>query len=167
MISSGADEYISRTVAEYSRMLFKIAYTVLNNAADSEDIVQEVFIKLINTQKQFIDKEHEKAWLIRVTINMSRNLRKKLARCDVTEDIPKTEKESHDSILEAVTELPEKYSTVIHLYYYEGYSIKEISQILHIPSATVGTRLKRGRSVLKTKLTGDDYIDKTAVQKSI
>ncbi len=163
MISSGADEYISEIVTEYSRTLFRAAYTVLHNTADSEDIVQDVFIKLLSKERKFNDKEHERAWLIRVTINMSRNLRKKLARSEASEDIPAISTKEEAGIMEAVLALPEKYRTVIHLYYYEGYSIKEISKILHMPSATVGTRLARGRSVLKEKLTGDDYIDQRTV----
>ena len=159
MNSSGADEYISEIVSEYSQTLFKVAYTVLHSAADAEDIVQEVFIKLIRTDKQFNDKEHEKAWLIRVTINISRNLRKKLAKSELTNELPEKKAQEQSEIINAVMELPEKYRTIIHLYYYEGYSIKGIANILHIPTATAGTRLARGRSVLKDKLTGDDYID--------
>lgn len=159
MISSGADEYISEIVSEYSQTLFKIAYTVLHSAADAEDIVQEVFIKLIKTDKRFNDKEHEKAWLIRVTVNMSRNLRKKLAKSEPASEMPDKSTQVENGVLGAVMELEHKYRTIIHLYYYEGYSIKEIAAILHIPTATVGTRLARGRSVLKDKLTGDDYFD--------
>lgn len=148
---------ITRIVNTYSDMLFRIAYTVLHSSADSEDTVQEVFIKLIDRADKFNDPEHEKAWLIRVTVNEAKNKRKKLARqatplnecCEVYGSTENTD------LLSAVLSLDEKYSTVIHLHYYEGYSVSEIGHILSIPAATVGTRLARGRSALRKKLEGD------------
>ncbi len=160
MDSSGTDEHISRIVRTYSQTLFKIAFTVLHSSADAEDAVQEVFIALLKKQPVFKSSEHEKAWLIRVTVNTARNLRKKLSRCESQAEMPDVAFEQEkDSLINAVLELPEKYSTVIHLFYYEDYSIKEISSILHLPAATVGTRLARGRAALKDKLTGDDKFE--------
>ncbi len=141
-------------------MLYRIAFTVLHSGADAEDALQDVFLSLIRKQPDFRDSEHEKAWLIRVTVNTSRNIRKKLARSepDAEIDIGVSEPEP-EGLLQAVLELPEKYSTVIHLYYYEDMTIKEIASILRLPAATVGTRLARGRAVLKEKLKGDGYFD--------
>ncbi len=148
---------ITRIVNTYSDMLFKVAYTVLHSSADAEDTVQEVFIKLLDRTYKFNDPEHEKAWLIRVTINAAKNKRKKLARQGVSLDECCEVKTSLDQneLLNTVLSLDEKYSTVIHLYYYEGYSISEIGHILSIPAATVGTRLARARCILRKKLEGD------------
>ena len=160
MISSGTDEYITRIVREYSAALFRIAYSVLHNRADAEDMVQEAFIRLMTARPKFADSEHEKAWLIRVTINLSRNRLKANARFagETVNQAEAPQDESHGDVLEAVLSLPEKYSTVIHLYYYEGCSIAQIASILKIPAATVGTRLSRGRAALRAKLEGD-YFD--------
>lgn len=150
---------ITRIVNTYSDMLFKVAYTVLHSSADAEDTVQEVFIKLIDRADKFNDPEHEKAWLIRVTVNNAKNKRKKLARQNISlEDCSDVQAESlteDKDLLNAVLSLDEKYSTVIHLYYYEGYSVSEIGHILSIPAATVGTRLARARASLRKQLEGD------------
>ena len=146
---------IERIVGTYSRMLLRIAYTVLNSTADAEDAVQEVFVKLITKNPEYNDEEHEKAWLIRVTINTAINMCKRLERESepVDENTGKPDEEFGNSeLLEAVFAMPPKYSTVIHLYYYEGYSIKEIAAILRLPSATVGTRLARARELLKKSI---------------
>ena len=156
VISSGADEYISYVVDKYSSTLLKVAFTVLHDRAEAEDAVQETFISLMRTEPAFKDREHEKAWLIRVTINISRNMRKKQSRIQPLDlDVPEPEgKVNH--VLETVLNLPEKYSTIVHLYYYEGYSLKEIGDILRLPAATVGTRLARARQILKKQLEGDE-----------
>jgi len=155
--SSGTDEYISKIVKQYSQKLFRTAFTILHSSADAEDVVQEVFIKLLDKRPVFNDSEHEKAWLLRVTINLSRNRLRSFHRKTVSleEYYESAEPASNTDLLDAVISLPEKYSTVIHLYYYEGYSLAEIAKILNIPQATVGTRLSRGRNLLKTKLKED------------
>ena len=114
-------------------------------------------MKFMEKQPQFNDDEHAKAWLLRVTINLSKNMLKASLRKNKSvteEETSYTEKES-DGVLYCVMKLEENYRAVIHLYYYEGYSIKEIASILGLPSATVGTRLKRGRAKLKKMLEGD------------
>lgn len=148
---------ITRTVNAYSDTLFRVAYTVLHSSADAEDTVQEVFIKLIERADKFNDPEHEKAWLIRVTVNMAKNKRKKLSRQSIPLDECQQEyiEPNDGELLKAVLSLDEKYSTVLHLHYYEGYSISEIGHILSIPAATVGTRLARARIALRKKLEGD------------
>lgn len=156
MNSFGTDEYINRIVKAYSDSLLKTAFAILKSTADAEDVVQEVFIKLIIKQPEFNDKEHEKAWLLRVTINLSRNLLKSSSRktLPLTEDLPFSDNESYE-LLSIVLSLPERYRTVIHLHYYEGYSIKEIAAITKQPAATVGTQLARGRKMLEKMLKGD------------
>ena len=154
---NGTEEYIEHIVTAYSSTLLRLAYTILHSAADAEDAVQEVFIRLMTKKPEFSGSEHEKAWLIRVTVNISRNMLKSAARhsAPLDGDLASPEPESLGELLDAVMKLPERYGTVLHLYYYEGYSIKEISEILRLPAATVGTRLARGRTLLKISLEGE------------
>ncbi len=156
MYSFASDEYIEQIVKTHSNSMFRAAFAVLKNRDDAEDAVQEAFMKLMEKQPQFNDDEHARAWLLRVTINLSKNMLKASWRKNKseTEEASYMENES-DEVLFCVMKLEENYRTVIHLYYYEGYSIREIASILSLPSATVGTRLKRGRSKLKKMLEGD------------
>ena len=150
----GTDEYIARVVHSHSDSMLRAAYSVVHCTADAEDAVQEAFVRLMTKAPDFRDSEHEKAWLLRVTINIARNIRRAKARecLPAEEDTPSAPPPDSD-LLQLVLALPEKYSTVIHLYYYEGYSIKEIADILRLPPATVGTRLARGRALLRSDMT--------------
>lgn len=156
MYSFVDDEYIERVIDSYGKSMLTAAYALLKNTSDAEDAVQEAFIILMQKHPSFKDSEHEKAWLLRVTINISKNMIKSSRRNNlpIEEDIPYSQKDENE-ILSCVSALPERYRTIIHLYYYEGYSIKEIASILKLPPATVGTRLSRGRNILKTMLKGD------------
>ncbi|MBE6764604.1 MAG: sigma-70 family RNA polymerase sigma factor [Ruminococcaceae bacterium] len=156
MCSFGTDEYIERVVSDYSKSLLRVAYTILRSTADAEDAVQETFLKLMTKCPRFENPEHEKAWLLRVTINISKNMLKRSSRKDIViEEHKALSRDESTDTLEAVLALPEKYSTVIHLFYYEGYQIKEIADILKLPSATVGTRLARARAILRSTLKGE------------
>lgn len=153
----GTDETIRRIVAQYSRMLLRLACTRLDSTADAEDAVQEVFLKLLTARPVFRDAEHEKAWLIRTTLHRASDLRRAAeCRCvPLDEGLSRAAPEEGGSLLSAVHALPEKYSAVIHLYYYEGYSIQEIAKLLGLPAPTVGTRLARGRERLRALLKED------------
>ncbi|MBQ3136922.1 MAG: sigma-70 family RNA polymerase sigma factor [Clostridia bacterium] len=155
MCSFAGDEYIEQTVKKYSSSMLKTAFSLLKSTADAEDAVQEAFIKLMTKAPEFENDEHCKAWLLRVTVNISKNMLKAARRKNLplTEEIPYSEK--HDDVLSYVLSLDEKYRAVIHLYYYENYSIKEISEILSLPAATVGTRLSRARKMLEKSLKED------------
>jgi len=157
MYSFGTDEYIAQAVQAHSASMLRAAYSVLHCAADAEDAAQEAFVRLITKAPRLRDEEHQRAWLLRVTINIARNMRRARSReCGPpSEDIPSPTRSDGD-MLALVTSLPERYSTVIHLYYYEGFSIKDIARILNMPSATVGTRLARGRSLLRAMMEGED-----------
>ena len=149
----GTDEYIRHIVTQYSQLLLRIAFTRLKSTDEAEDVLQEVYLKLITKRPRFRDEEHEKAWLIRATINLSCDLLRSSFRNHVSLDENlMSPQEEHTQLLAAVQSLPEKYSTVLHLYSYEGYSIKEIAHILALPAATVGTRLSRARAQLKRML---------------
>lgn len=157
MYSSGTEEYITRVVKQYSSMLLRLALTRVNCAADAEDVVQEVFLKLLTAQPRFRDGEHERAWLIRATVNRAIDLRRAAASKAIPlEDAEEAAAPEPLQLLSAVQALPEKYSTVIHLYYYEGHNIWEIAKLLGLPAPTVGTRLSRGRAKLKELLKEED-----------
>ncbi len=156
MCSFGTDESIRRVVEQYSPTLLRLAMTRLPSPADAEDAVQEVFLRLLTARPRFRDGEHEKAWLIRATLQRAGDIRRAAARRDLpleeAEQAAAPADEGPSPLLSAVQALPEKYSAVIHLYYYEGYSIKEIAKLLSLPAPTVGTRLSRGRERLRQML---------------
>ena len=154
MTPIGTEEQISRLVAEYSPMLLRLACTRLRDAADAEDAVQEVFLRLLTTRPVFRDAGHEKAWLIRTTLHRAADLQRAAAKRNLPleEAAQAAVPEPESALLDAVRSLPEKYSAVIHLHYYEGYSIREIAKLLGVPAPTVGTRLARGRERLRQLL---------------
>lgn len=160
-ISYVDDEFIQNSVEKYSDMVLRIAYQNLKNQADSEDVVQNVFIKLIKEPK-FKDESHMKAWLIRVTINQCKDFNK-MAWYRKTESlsdelmIPFTKEEQ--GVLEEVFKLSKNYRNVIYLYYFEGYSIKEIANILNKSENTISSQLSRARKVLKNILLEGGYSD--------
>ena len=116
-------------------------------------------MKLLTARPQFRDDEHEKAWLIRATLHracdMARMAEQRTLPLEDAEVLPGRELPEPSPILSAVQALPAKYSAVIHLYYYEGYSIKEIANLLRLPVPTVGTRLSRWRERLRQILKED------------
>ena len=145
---------IERVVNEYATMLLRVAYSQLNNRAEAEDTVQEVLLKYMEKAPIFQSEEHEKAWLLRVTVNHCKNhlasawFRK---RADLDEGIPALDNAELE-VVSAVAALPAKYRAVVHLYYFEGYSTKEIAEILHSRPKTVSSRLSRARALLAKAL---------------
>ena len=142
-------------------MLLRLACTRLDSTADAEDAVQEVFLKLLSSRPVFRDAEHERAWLIRATLHRAcdicRGTQRKNIPLDSLAETPAPEPGNGDAeLLQAVRTLPEKYATPVHLHYYEGYSIREIANLLGLPAATVGTRLARGRTRLGQLLKEDE-----------
>ena len=145
---------IERVVNEYATMLLRVAYSQLNNRAEAEDTVQEVLLKYMEKAPIFQSEEHEKAWLLRVTVNHCKNhlasawFRK---RADLDEGIPALDNAELE-VVSAVAALPAKYRAVVHLYYFEGYATKEIAEILHSRPNTVSSRLSRARALLAKAL---------------
>lgn len=150
--SFGTDD-IQRIVEQYSSVLLRLAASRVS-PADAEDAVQEVFLTLLAKAPRFRDSGHEKAWLIRATLHRAADIRKAAERRNLPleEAVLPSAPENDDSLTAAVQALPDKYAAVIHLYYYEGYSMKEIAKTLGVPIATVGTRLARGRERLRLML---------------
>ncbi|ABR33908.1 MULTISPECIES: RNA polymerase sigma factor [Clostridium] len=149
--------YIHYLIETYSDMLIRISYSYMKNLSDAEDITQEVFIKLLEKRPDFKNGTHEKSWLIRVAINLSKDKLKSSYFKNTTsleDDFVDTTQEDTD-VIQAVLSLPVKYRSIVFLYYYENYSISEISNILNIKESTVGSQLSRGRKLLKSILKED------------
>ena len=149
---------------KYSDMVFRLAYARTGNVHDAQDIVQDVFLKYIKANKEFNDEEHRKAWLLTVTANTGNTLMKSAwhrHRADFeeaeSEDYYTPGITENSDVYDAVQSLPEKYRVVIHLFYYEELSIKEISTILNTSESNVKSRLFRARDMLKKKLEADNY----------
>ena len=150
------EEYIKYMVDKYADMVYRLAISRTRNKEDGEDVFQEVFLKLSKKLPQFENENHEKAWLIRVTINCSKNLlesawNKKTVPLEY--EISFSQEEISDVYFE-VLKLPQKYRTVIHLFYYERLSLEEISKILNQNINTTKTQLSRAREKLKNNLKG-------------
>ena len=140
---------------QFTDTVYRVALHNTANFSDAEDVTQEVFIKLLETNKAFRDSEHLKAWLIRVTINLCRDKMKKSSRETLVENVfPNKPNEDKSEVLEAVKALPEKYRNAIFLHYYEGYTAKEIGKIFDAKESTVLSWLSRGRDALRKELDG-------------
>lgn len=144
-------------IEKYKNNIYAIAFNICKNPQDAEDVVQDTFIQYISTKKDFETEPHIRAWLIRVTINKAKNKnrlffrRKTLPLVDYIATLTFESSESSE-LFETVMKLPEKYRVAIHLFYYEDYSVKEISNILKISQSNVKVRLSRGRMLLKNTL---------------
>lgn len=143
--------------ASYRDRLFAAAFQVCGNAADAEDAAQEALLRYHTSEKQFESEQHIRAWLLRVAINCAKNVSRSFWRRNTVplEDyMDSLEFDSGQSreIFREVMNLPEKYRLVIHLYYYEDYSVAEIGKILMLTESNVKVRLSRGRQLLKKAL---------------
>ena len=145
----------------WSDTVLRIAWTWTGSVHDAQDICQTVFVKLLTEPREFESPEHERAYILRMAANACKDLlkspwRQRSQALDEGMQVPAPEA-SDGSVLEAVNQLPPLYRAVIYLFYYEGYQAAEIGQILGIPTATVHTRLARGRTKLKELLGGYGY----------
>ena len=141
----------------YRDRLFAAAFQVCGNAADAEDAAQEALLRYHTSEKQFESEQHIRAWLLRVAINCAKNLTRSFFRRNTVpleEYMETLEFDSGQSreIFREVMNLPEKYRLVIHLYYYEDYTVAEIGRILGLTESNVKVRLSRGRKLLKKNL---------------
>ncbi len=154
------EQDLRRMVETYSPMLLRAALTRVKTPADAEDAVQDVFLRLLDKRPRFRDGEHEKAWLLRATLNRASDIRRRRRDGVPLEEAfsAAAQEPDYGPLLSAVRALPEAYSAVIHLYYYEGYSIKEIAKLLALPAPNVGTRLSRGRERLRKLLKEEDVV---------
>lgn len=145
---------LEAVVKAYQNRLYAAAFSVCKSPQDAEDVVQDTLLQYWTQKKEFETEQHVRAWLLRVAINKAKNKtrtffrRKALPLEDYMETLVFASEESSE-LFEAVMALPEKYRIVIHLFYYEDYTVGEIADILHITPGNVKTRLSRGRASLR------------------
>ena len=144
-------------IEKYKNNIYAVAFNICKNKYDAEDVVQDTFIQYLSHKKDFQSEQHIRAWIIRVAINKAKNKnnlffrRNSLPLEDYMETLTFESDESYE-LFEAVMKLPEKYRIVIHLFYYEDYSVQEIADILKITQTNVKVRLSRGRLSLRKTL---------------
>lgn len=166
-------ESFEQVMEFYMPMVYRIAFSRLGSAHDAEDITQDVFLKYFRADLDYNDEEHRKAWLIRCTINATKSLvtsawfrhrasDEGLENMEENGEIPGSDDaiekiEQKNAVMSAVMKLPEKYRTVIHLFYFEDMSVAQISKATGIREATVKSQLSRARDMLKPMLKEVDF----------
>lgn len=178
--ASGIEAEIDRLVDEYSDLICRVSYTYLKSTQDAEDICQTVFMRLLalmgSGTRRFTSAEHEKAWIIRATINACKDQlksahrqrtqsleeskvdgaeRQSAATCQTAQTSTDLANEPTD-LMDAVSALPIAYRQAIYLYYYEGYSVREIAAITDESHNAVYAHLSRGRTKLREMLKGEN-----------
>jgi len=154
-LSQRASDDLPAKYDAYGNMLFKLCMVILCNKEDAEDAVQDTFAKYLKVQPDFLSAEHEKAWLIRVASNCSKDklrsfFRKKAVCLDDIAEYAATPEQSY--VLEQLMALPPKYKTILHLHYVEGYKLAEIADVLGMKENAVKVALYRGREMLKIQM---------------
>ena len=144
----------------YKNNVYAAAFSICKNASNAEDVVQDTFLQYYMTHINFDNEQHIRAWLLRVAINKAKNIqssfwhRNGMPLDDFIETLSFETPETKE-LFEEVMKLPEKYRVVVHLFYYEDYSIKEIAKILRTTESNIKVRLSRGRVKLKDALKED------------
>ena len=153
------DKEIADIYRRHVDTVYRLCFSFMKNRADTEDLVQDCFLRLIRSGKRFQSTEHEKAWLIVTASNLCKNALKQASRRnEPLEDHPALQAQGETEtgeVLDAILRLPPAYKTAVYLYYYEGYTTPEIAGMLRCPKATVQSRLHRARKLLKQSLGGD------------
>ena len=148
---------VQELIERYQNNLYAIAFSICKNPSDAQDVVQDTFIQYYTSKKEFEDEQHLRAWLIRVAINKAKNMtltfwhQHKVSLEEYMETLTFETPES-ENLFEEVMKLPKKYRIVIHLFYYEDYSVREIADILKLSESNVKVRLSRGRALLRDSL---------------
>lgn len=147
------DEEFEEIYHRHVDTVYRVCFSFMKNVADTEDMVQETFLKLLSGKKEFASEEHEKAWLIVTASNTCKDeLRRFKRRLQYISACLKPEsggRTGEEGILELIWSLPPKYKEVVYLHYYEGYQAAEIAGMLHCPASTVRNRLSRARKLLQ------------------
>ena len=137
--------------------IFRVALNCLGSRADADDIVQETLLRLLERPEPFENEAHAKYWLIRVALNLCKNVLRSPWRrhspLEAADAVPTFDRPEQGELYEEVMALPEKYRTVLYLFYYEGYTVKEIAELLGIRVTAVTSRLSRARQKLKFQMT--------------
>ncbi len=150
------DEELEEIYNRHVDTVYRVCYSFMKTAPDAEDMVQETFLKLIVSQKQFQSNNHEKAWLIVTASNTCKDaLKRRKRKIENIDDHPSLAYQpsvSEDRMLSVILSLPVKYKEVVYLYYYEGYQTNEIAKMLHCSDSTVRNRLARARKYLRKNM---------------
>ena len=149
-------ENVETIAGKYKSMIYRIALNYLRSPHDAEDIVQDVFLKLCQSTKDFESEEHLRYWLIRITINASKNVlrlpwRKSAEYAEVMAS-HSFENPEQSALFAAVMRLSEKYRVPLYFFYYEDLSVRRIAKLLGIAESAVTTRLSRARAQLKSTI---------------
>ena len=149
--------FISWLSSTYLFQTYRVALSYAKTKEDAEDVLQNVFLKLLTKRVKFEDDEHIRKWLIRVAVNECNSLwssfwRKNVEYIDRMEEGITFQNADYSDLYDAIKVLPAKLRIVLHLFYYEGYRTREIADLLHIREATVRSRLTRARKLLKSQL---------------
>jgi len=147
---------MEETVKRNIDKMYRVALAVTRDKTDAEDAVQDAFVKLFEKRPSFATPEHETSWLIRVTVNICKNLLKSQKKSTELLDIYPAQNDNQHELIQTIETLPEKYKLVIHLYYLEGYSTKEIAKITKQKESTVREQMTRARRTLKKYLQEED-----------
>ena len=152
------EEFVS-TYHLYVDMIYRLCFSFLKNKEDTEDAVQSVFLKYLKQGKKFENECHEKAWFIVTASNLCKDILRQSWRHNISIEtydfISDKEDMAGDDVYMAIMNLPNKYKTVVYLYYYEGYKTHEIAKMLHKPSSTIRNHLTEARRYLKKILGGN------------
>ncbi len=145
-------EQVEQTVRRYSALLYRHSLVLLAHRQDAEDVVQEAFLRYMRKAPDFGSEEQEKAWLLTVTTNLCKNVRRRRA-AHPEQDIDCLSHLSAQTpdtpLLDALIRLPDKYKTVLLLHYVEGYKVREIAPMLQLTQSAVKMRLQKGRQLLE------------------
>ena len=162
-------ESFDAVMRHYSDMVYRLALSRTGNPADADDILQEVFLRYIKADKTYNDEEHRKAWLLKITINCTKsfltsawNRHRDFAEADENTggcDKRLSDIETKSEVYGALLKLPQKYRTVIHLFYYEDLSVAQIAKATGAGESAVKSQLSRGRAMLRELLEGVEFDD--------
>lgn len=143
---------------KYYEMVWRICLVRFGDSHDAYDAAQETFVRLINYGKSFRSEEHEKAWLIRTAVNYCKDVLKSSRRkneiCLESGKPIEAENvaEEYTDVYETMMGLPEKYRVILYLYYYEGYSLKEIAALVKTNASTLRSRFAKAKELMKVYL---------------
>ena len=161
-VTDGSTSRLERAYDAYADMLYRLALSQLNHSEDAEDAVQDVFARYVTHAPDFTDSEHERAWLVRVTVNRCHDLARRRSirtheELDEQHDIPVQQESSGSAVLDTLADIPEKYRTSIVLHHLEGFSVEEVAAMLRVSVSAVKMRLSRGREMMKALLQKEDH----------
>lgn len=156
MIQWNSPQQAQRFVADYADPILRLSLAYGLSREDAQDICQDIFLRLLEGQRQFEEREYEKAFVLRSAINACKDLlksarRRKTVPMEQAEWVPAPPEESEE-LLEAVRALPEHHGVILYLFYYEGYSVDEISKLCGCTPAAARKRLSRSRKLLAKEL---------------